>query len=102
MFNMNIQELVEKCTNVSITVNTSDLKVFGDYLIEKTKKELEEIVINDKAETYLTPKQVTEMLNVNATTLWRWQKRNYLVPIEFGGGRRYRMSDVKALMNGRA
>lgn len=99
---MNIQELVEKCINVSLTVNTSDLKVFGDYLIEKTKRELEEIVLSDKAESYPTVKQVSEMLNVDLTTLWRWNKKGYLKTIEFGGGRRYKMSEVKALMNGRA
>jgi excisionase family DNA binding protein len=98
---MNIQELVEKCTNVSVNINTSDLKVFADYLIEKTKNELEEIVISDKAESYPTVKQVSEMLNVDATTLWRWNKKGYLKTIEFGGGRRYKMSEVKALMNGR-
>lgn len=97
---MNIQELVEKCTNVSVTINTSDLNTFGDYLIQKTKKELEEIVLTDKAESYPTVRQVSEMLNVDLSTLWRWSKKNYLVPIEFGGGRRYKMSEVKAIMNG--
>ena len=97
---MNIEELVEKCTNVSVTINTSDLNAFGDYLIQKTKKELEEVVISDKAESYPTVKQVSEMLNVDLTTLWRWNKKGYLKTIEFGGGRRYKMSEVKALMNG--
>ncbi len=98
--NINIQELVEKCTNVSVTVNTNDLKVFGDYLIEKTKRELEEIVLSDKAESYPTIKQASEMLNVDASTLWRWNKKGYLKTIEFGGSRRYKMSEIKALMNG--
>ena len=40
------------------------------------------------------------MLNVDLSTLWRWSKKKYLVPIEFGGGRRYKMSEVKELMNG--
>jgi len=31
--------------------------------------------------------------------LWRWAKRGYLVPIEVGGKRRYRMSEVKAILN---
>lgn len=97
---MNIQELVEKCVNVSITVEVKDLKHFADYLIEQTKKELEETVISDKAETYPTPSQVSEMLNVDTTTLWRWKKKGYLVPIEVGGKRRYRMSEVKAILNG--
>jgi len=41
---------------------------------------------------------VSEILNVNITTLWRWNKIGYLKTIEFGGGRRYKMSDVKALL----
>jgi len=43
---MNIQELVEKGANVSITVEAKDLKHFAEYLIEQTKKELEENVIS--------------------------------------------------------
>lgn len=97
---MNIQELVEKCTNVSITVEANDLKHFADYIIDKTKKELEAVVLADKGESYLTIKQVSEMLSVNVCTLWRWNKSAYLQTIDFGGGRRYKMSDVKALMNG--
>lgn len=97
---MNIQELIKSGANVSVTVESNDLINFGDYLIQKTKKELEEIVISEKAESYPTVKQVSEMLNVDLSTLWRWSKKNYLVPVEFGGGRRYKMSEVKALMNG--
>ena len=33
-------------------------------------------------------------------TLWRWAKVGYLVPINVGGKRRYRMSDVKRILEG--
>ncbi len=56
--------------------------------------------LSDKAESYPTVKQVSEMLNVDPVTLWRWNRKGYLKTIEFGGGRRYKMSEVKALMNG--
>ena len=69
-------------------------------MVQSTKKELEEIVLSEKAESYPTVRQVSEMLNVDSTTLWRWNKKGYLKTIEFGGGRRYKMSEVKALMNG--
>jgi hypothetical protein len=97
---MNLNEIIKSGTNVSITVEAKDLKHFADYLIDKTKKEIEDVVISDKAESYPTVRQVTEMLNVDASTLWRWNKKGYLKTIEFGGGRRYKMSEVKALMNG--
>lgn len=97
---MTLNELLKTDANINVTIGLNDLRTWHSEVISSTKKELEEIVINDKAETYLTPKQVSEMLNVDLTTLWRWNKRNYLKPVEFGGGRRYKMSDVKALMNG--
>ena len=97
---MNIQELVEKCTNFTVAANINDFIEFGNYLIDRTKKKLEQAVIEDKAETYPTPQQVAKILGVDVVTLWRWKKRGYLVPMEIGGKRRYLMSEVKALMKG--
>lgn len=98
---MNINELFRSGANVTVSILLNDLKEWHKEVIADTRRELEEIVLNDKAETYPTPKQVSEMLNVDLTTLWRWNKKGYLKTIEFGGGRRYKMSEVKALMNGR-
>ena len=97
---INIQELIKSGTSVSVTVESSDLKRFADYLIDQTKKELEEMVISEKAERYLSPNQVSEMLDIDTTTLWRWKQKGYLVTIEVGGKRRYRMSDIKKILNG--
>jgi excisionase family DNA binding protein len=49
-------------------------------------------------EKYLTRKQAAEMLDVDLSTLWRWNKRNYLCAVEVGGKRRYRMSDVNRIL----
>jgi excisionase family DNA binding protein len=51
-------------------------------------------------ETYPTPKQVCEILGVDNSTLWRWKRKGYLVPANVGGKVRYKMSEVKALLNG--
>lgn len=95
---MSITELLENGSKVNITVNLSDLKEFATGLIDQTKRELEQAVIDDKAETYPTPKQASEILGVDLVTLWRWKNRGYLVPVEIGGKRRYLMSQVKALL----
>lgn len=97
---MNIQEILKSGANFTVSIGINDLKEWHKEVIADTRRELEEIVLTDKAESYPTVKQVSEMLNVNASTLWRWSQKKYLVPIEFGGGRRYKMSEVKALMNG--
>jgi len=98
--NMNLNRILEESGNITIAVSLVDLKQFAVDIIESTKRDLEEVVISDKAETYPTPKQVCEILNVDASTLWRWNKRGYLCPAMVGGKRRYKMSEVKAILNG--
>ena len=85
---------------MTVAVSIQDLREWHKEVIEDTRRELEEIVLTEKAETYPTVKQVSEILSVDLSTLWRWNKCGYLKTIEFGGGRRYKMSDVKAILNG--
>lgn len=99
---MNINEILKTGVNLTVSVGLHDLIEWHKEVIADTRRELEENVLNDKAETYPTVKQVAKILNVDETTLWRWDKKNYLKKIDFGGRRRYRMSDVKALLNGGA
>lgn len=97
---MNINEIIKTGVNLTVAVGINELREWHKEVIEDTRRELEEIVLSDKMETYPTVKQVSEILNVDITTLWRWNKKGYLKTIEFGGGRRYKMSEVKALLNG--
>lgn len=97
---MNIQELVKSSSQVMVIIGLDDLRLWHKEVIEDTRRELEEIVISDKSETYPTPKEVSKILGVDLSTLWRWNKRKYLVHIEIGGKRKYKMSDVKSLLNG--
>jgi excisionase family DNA binding protein len=95
-----IQGLLHTGENFSVSIGINDLRQWHNEVISSTKKELEEIVLNDKMETYPTPKQVAEILQCDLTTLWRWAQKGYLKPIEVGGKRRYKMSEVKAILNG--
>jgi excisionase family DNA binding protein len=97
---MNIQELINSETNVTLSVTTSDLQNFADYLISQSKKELEEIVKTDKSETFLTAKQAADILKVDNSTLFRWAKKGILSPFKVGGHPRYKMSDIKAFSEG--
>ncbi len=44
---------------------------------------------------------ITGARGVGKTTLWRWAKQKYLTPVEIGGKRRYKMSEVKRLLEGK-
>lgn len=97
---MNIQDIISKGSNISVSVEVDDLLKFANVLIENVKRELEVTIKKEKIDIQLSPKEVSEMLGVDLSTLWRWQKRGYLVPVEIGGKRRYKMSDVKSLLDG--
>ena len=41
-----------------------------------------------------------ELLSISKSTIWRWKQRGYLVPIRVGGNDRYRIQDIKKIMEG--
>lgn len=92
-------DLVNKYPDLNITVKAGELKEWAEYIVRLTHQELEQQVVNAKCETYLSRDEVAEMLRVNKSTLWRWNKQDYLKPIEVGGKRKYKMSDVKRILN---
>jgi len=97
---MSLQELINSGQTINITIGLSDLQKFATDLISQTKNDLEADLIAAKSETYLTRLEACEHLQVDQSTLFRWAKRGYLLPIEVGGKRMYRMSDLKRILNG--
>lgn len=96
----NLITLAQQCPDVTIAVKLPELVEFGNILIANVKNELEQTIADQKAETYPSRDKVMEILGVSSATLWRWQKLGYLVPLNVGGKRRYRMSDVKRILEG--
>lgn len=96
---MSIQEIIQSGANVSITVATNDLLQFANHLIRSTKEELENSILTQKDDPLVTPDEVTKILHVDRSTLWRWAKTGYLIPIEVGGKRFYKQSDIDNILN---
>ena len=94
---MNIQNLIDGGATVYLLVSQTDLLEFGRFLIAESKKEAHQ---EKKEETFLTPNEVASMVSVSKNTLWRWERDGYLKPIKVGRKNRYKLSDVKALMEG--
>jgi len=85
-------------SSTAVFVSLSDLKEFGMELIRQTKTELEKAITDQKSERYLTAQSVSKMLDVNLTSLWRWNKRKYLVPCKVGNKNMYKMSEINKLL----
>lgn len=91
---MNINDLLKENVNVQLVINSTDLReVFLTWYEEAKKREIQK-------ETYLSPKKTAEMLGVNASTLWRWDKTGYFKKIKVGNAVKYRLSDINKLMDG--
>lgn len=97
---MNLQDLINSGQPIIITVGLLELETFAKNLISQTKTELEAEVIAQQNESYKTRLETCDFLKVDQSTLFRWSKRGYLMPVEVGGKRMYRMSDLKRILNG--
>lgn len=96
---MSLQEFIDSGANVSITVSGSDLLQFANHLIRTTKEELENTLLTKQKETYITPDEAKVQLHVDRSTLWRWAKTGYLIPVEVGGKRLYKQSDIDIILD---
>lgn len=94
----NIERLLEMSDSISVNVSVADLKEFAlavaNEVMAARQAEREE-------EKYLSPDEVAEMMGVCTNTLWRWNTQKYLCPVKVGRKSRYKLSDVKRVMEGR-
>lgn len=95
---MKIQDLMAAGASVQLVVNVTDLKEL--FLEWSAEREAEKQV--EKEEEYKTPAFAAEFCGgVDRSTLWRWAKTGYLVPVKVGAKSFYRMSDLEKLMGGK-
>lgn len=100
MFYNNIAELAKTCPDLNITVKLGELIEAVEHCVTTTRSSLEQLIQDEAQEKYLSIEKTCELLEINKSTAWRWNKSNYLKPIEIGGKRRYRMSDIKRILEG--
>lgn len=90
---MNIAELMKSENSTLLVVDAKDLKEFANTIAAETAERLE----REQADMQITPTQAAAMLGVDRSTLWRWGRENYLVPVKVGAKCFYWLSDVKRI-----
>lgn len=94
-----INQIMNAGANVQLVLSATDLKeLFFQWQKERNEEEKRRSV--PAPETYLTQDEVAAKLQVDKSTLWRWDKSGYLNKCRVGGKVRYRLSDVTKLMEG--
>lgn len=66
-----------------------------------TKQSVKSRNSNSITETHLSTYQTTQMLGKDKTTLWRWKKDKYLIPIKVGRSNYYKREDIQAILDGK-
>lgn len=90
--------LAQEAPGTIISVQVKDLVSANERLVERTIADLERMIAERRETIYMTKDQVLAKLNVAPSTLWRWQKRGYLVPVKVGGENRYRSTDIDKIL----
>ncbi len=87
--------------SIRLEVTGEDLLNFSNDLINRAKNELSTEIAEARKEKYLTKQEVKEICGVCDATLWHWNKKNYLKTIKIGNKVRYRMSDIRKILDER-
>ena len=91
---MNIDEILRTEAKLTLSVSAADLKI-----IKEAKEQMEATIRAETEERYLSSTETAKKLGVDRSTLWRWKKRRYLLPVYIGGQPRYKLSDINQLLN---
>jgi hypothetical protein len=88
---MEIQELITQGANITISVTAQELATFAKKIVAETLAETRE-----KQREILIPRQKL-LEKISATTLWTWEKREFLKPVRRGARVYYKKSDLDAI-----
>lgn len=67
--------------------------MFVEWMQEELNKRTKKQVV------YLSRTKTALMLGVTLSTLWRWDKENYLKPVRVGGKVLYRETEIQRVIN---
>ena len=98
---IDIITLVKECPEATITVKAKDLIEANSQLVEEVRKMFESAKQDNADSSLRTRNEVMKELNISSPTLWRWERAGYLVPVSFGGLKRYRVSDIESIKEGK-
>lgn len=84
---------------VYLVVGASDMRdAFQEFVRVMRESEEERRAYNDEMAT-VTREDAIRIFNRSYSTLLRWEKEGYLVPVKIGKTPLYKMSDIKKVLN---
>lgn len=94
-------DLAKTAPNVCVTVTLADLREYSLALIEEAKEQAAQLETERANNEMIVPREVKKRYGISISTLWRWDKTDYLKPIKIGRKSLYRVADIERLMQGK-
>jgi hypothetical protein len=94
---MNYRDLLSSGANVSVTLKLEDLREIFNEMVGSIKPK----ATDKPSEEFLSRKEVLNILKIDSSTLWSWEKTGYIKSYPFGGRKRYKLADVEIIRTGR-
>ncbi len=92
---------MEKYNQIQYVIGKDDLReILNEIIDERIDFVIKKWEEANNIEGLLTTEKAMELLSISKSTIWRWKQRGYLVPIRVGGNDRYRIQDIKKIMEG--
>ena len=88
---------MSKTFNEKVTITIGVADIAKRVLTEIQEQGKITKTVNDE---HLTAKQTADFLKVDVSSLWRFEKSGYLVPVRIGSKRMYKISDLEAILKG--
>lgn len=94
-----ISSILDGPKGVYLVVGASEMReAFQEFVQIIRESEDERRAYDDELAT-VTREEATKIFNRSYSTLLRWEKDGYLVPVKIGKAPLYKMSDIKNVLN---
>lgn len=94
-----INSILDGPKGVYLVVDASDMKAAFQEFIRITREAEDEQRAYDDELATVTREEACKIFNRSYSTLLRWEKDGYLVPVKIGKTPLYKMSDIKDVLN---
>lgn len=94
-----LNQIIAGTPGVMIVVGAADLKEAIAEMWESHKEETARAIRRHRERPTISRTDAATALGVDTSTLWRWERMGYLVPVRIGTKVLYRASDIEEMLN---
>ncbi len=84
--------------SVCYIISEDALRNIVREMYAEEQQRIEKAIAEHRETPTIPRREAAKMLNVTASTLWRWAKEGYLVPVKIGSKVFYRATDIDRML----